>query len=525
MDKITFTLLDKINKFFLFSYLFILTSFFHSMNILMIYPKYPNTFWSFKHVLKFVSKKAAFPPLGLLTVASMLPKEWNKKLIDLNVKNLEDKDILWADFVFISAMIIQEESAREVINRCNSLNKKIVAGGPAFTTGFERFKEVDYFVLNEAEITLPLFLKDLKEGKLKKIYTSTERPDITKTPIPSWNLINFKDYATMPIQYSRGCPYNCEFCDIIIMNGRIPRVKNEKQILNEFQTLYNLGWRDSVFIVDDNFIGNKEKVKKLLPYIIRWQKEHRYPFKLFTEASVNLADDEELMELMSLANFDKVFLGIESPDIDSLKECNKTLNVNTNLGEAVRKIQRNGMQVMGGFIVGFDNDNETIFDSQIKFIQKVGVVTAMVGVLVALPQTRLWNRLRKEKRLVKVSSGENTDGTLNFIPKMNSKKLIEGYKKIIGTIYHPKNYYKRIEVFIKNYKHTARSRVKLGDLISFLKSVWFIGILSKARLFYWKLLIKAGITKPLAFSTAIGMAVECSHYEKVSRKILNSTNV
>ncbi|MCX6747015.1 MAG: DUF4070 domain-containing protein [Candidatus Pacearchaeota archaeon] len=492
------------------------------MNILMIYPKYPDTFWSFRHVLKFISKKATFPPLGLLTVASMLPKEWNKKLVDLNVRSLEDKEILWADFVFISAMIIQEESAKEVINRCKSFNKKIVVGGPAFTTGFERFKDVDYFVLNEAEITLPLFLKDLQKGKLKKIYFSTKRPDITKTPIPSWNLINFKDYATMPIQYSRGCPYNCEFCDIIIMNGRIPRVKNEEQMLNEFQILYDLGWRDSVFIVDDNFIGNKEGVKRLLPHIIKWQKEHKYPFKLFTEASVNLADDEELMGLMSLANFDKVFLGIESPDVDSLKECNKILNVNTNLGEAVRKIQRKGMQVMGGFIVGFDNDNEKIFDSQIKFIQKVGIVTAMVGLLVALPQTRLWNRLRKEKRLVKISSGENTDGTLNFIPKMDKEKLIGGYKKIIGTIYHPKNYYKRIEVFTKNYKQTAKGKIKFENLISFLKSVWFIGILSKARLFYWKLLIRTGITKPSAFPTVIEMAVEGAHYEKVSKRILSS---
>ncbi|MDD5331194.1 MAG: B12-binding domain-containing radical SAM protein [Candidatus Nanoarchaeia archaeon] len=491
------------------------------MNILMVYPRYPDTFWSFRYALKFVSKKSVFPPLGLLTVASLLPKGWNKKVVDLNVRNLKDEDILWADYVFVSAMMVQEKSAKEIIDRVKILGKTVVAGGPAFTTGFDRFENVDYFVLNEAEITLPLFLKDLEEGNLKKIYTSTERPDITKTPIPSWNLINFKDYLTMPVQYSRGCPYNCEFCDIIIMNGRIPRTKTKEQMINEFQILYDLGWRDSVFVVDDNFIGNKENVKKLLPYLVRWQKKHKYPFKLFTEASVNLSDDKELMKLMSMANFNKVFLGIETPNPESLRECDKMLNVNKDLVESVKTIQRNGMQVMGGFIVGFDNDNETIFDSQIKFIQQIGVATAMVGLLTAMPQTRLWHRLKKEGRLVKRSTGENTDGSLNFIPKMGKEKLINGYKQIIKTIYNNKNYYKRVWTFIKNYKPTVKSKIRIADIGSFLKSIWFIGILSKARFYYWKLLIKTGIIKPKAFSIAVELAIEGSHYEKVARRVLS----
>ncbi|MDD5253667.1 MAG: B12-binding domain-containing radical SAM protein [Candidatus Nanoarchaeia archaeon] len=490
------------------------------MNILMVYPWYPDTFWSFRYALKFVSKKAVFPPLGLLTVASLLPKRWNKRVIDLNVRSLKDEDILWADYVFISAMMVQEKSAKEVINRVKSFNKKIVAGGPAFTTSPEIFKDVDYFVLNEAEITLPLFLKDLENGTLKKTYISEERPDITKTPVPSWNLINFKDYLTMPIQYSRGCPYNCEFCDIIILNGRIPRTKTPEQIINEFQILYDLGWRDSIFVVDDNFIGNKENVKKLLPYLGRWQRKHNYPFKLFTEASVNLADDQELMRLMSLANFNKVFLGIETPNMESLRECDKMLNVNKDLGESVRKIQRNGMQVMGGFIVGFDNDNESIFDSQIRFIQQIGVATAMVGLLTAMPQTRLWHRLKKEGRLTKMTTGENTDGSLNFIPKMGKEKLINGYKQIIKTIYSNKNYYKRVWTFIKNYKPTVKSKVRLCDVRSFLKSIWFIGIFSKARFYYWNLLIKTGIRRPKAFSIAVELAIEGSHYEKVARRVL-----
>lgn len=493
------------------------------MNILLVYPRYPNTFWSFKHVLNYVSKKAVFPPLGLLTVASLLPEEWNKKLVDVNIKELRDEHILWADMVFISAMLVQKNSAQEIINRCKMLGRKVVAGGPAFTSQYERFKDVDHFVLNEAEVTLPLFLKDFYKGKLKKVYTSKKWLDIAKTPIPSWHLINLKDYATMAIQYSRGCPFNCEFCDVIIMNGRIPRTKTPEQLINELQALYNSGWRDAVFIVDDNFIGNKFNVKKMLPLLIEWQKSHKYPFTLFTEASLNLADDEELMQMMSQANFYKVFLGIETPHVDSLKECNKLQNVTRNPVEAIKIIHQYGMQVMGGFIVGFDSDPESIFETQIRFIQKVGVVTAMVGLLNALPKTQLWHRLENEGRLVEDPSGENTDGSINFVPKMGKEKLLEGYKNIISTLYSPKNYYKRINTFIKTYKPTSRKKITMNLLIAFLKSMWKIGILSKTRYLYWKLIIKTTLTKRKALPMAIELAIYRSHFEKITRRIFKGT--
>ena len=297
------------------------------MKILLVYPEYPDTFWSFKYVLKFVSKKAAFPPLGLLTVGAMLPANWEKKLVDINVKPLGDEQILWADMVFISAMIIQKKSAQEIIDRCKNLGRKVVAGGPAFTTKYEDFSRVDHFVLNEAEVTLPLFLADLAADSLKRMYVSQEKPTLTETPVPLWSLINIKDYATLAVQYSRGCPYNCEFCDIIVMNGRRPRTKSASQIKKEFQAIYDAGWRKSVFIVDDNFIGNRHEVKKMLPELIGWQKEHRFPFTLLTEASTDLANDEELMQMMSGANFFKVFLGLETPDNQSLKECGKYQNM------------------------------------------------------------------------------------------------------------------------------------------------------------------------------------------------------
>jgi len=491
------------------------------MKILMVYPKYPNTFWSFKHILRFISKKAAFPPLGLLTIASMLPQNWNKRLIDLNVGELTDSDLYWADMVFISAMTIQKESTKEVIARCSTANKRIVAGGPLFTTRYEQFENVDHFVLDEAEVTLPMFLQDLKDGSPKHVYSSRTRPDITKTPIPSWDLIDFKDYASMTVQYSRGCPFNCEFCDIIIMNGRIPRTKSPEQLINEIQSLYDAGWRKSLFIVDDNFIGNKKKVKVMLKKLIVWQKEHNYPFMLLTEASSNLADDYELMSLMREANFSKVFVGLETPNIDSLNECKKTQNVTRSLTDAVRIIQQNGMQVMGGFIVGFDNDSEKIFEAQIKFIQQIGVVTAMVGILNALPQTNLWKRLKSEGRLLKDTSGENTDGELNFIPKMGKEKLLAGYRRIISNIYSPKKYYKRIDTFIRNYKPTAKGRINSEDLKAFLKSIWRIGILSKSSLRYWKLLTKTFITKRRAFPVAVELAIYGLHFNRVAQKIVH----
>ncbi|MFC1843984.1 B12-binding domain-containing radical SAM protein [Thermodesulfobacteriota bacterium] len=495
------------------------------MKILLVYPEYPDTFWSFKYVLKFVSKKAAFPPLGLLTVGAMLPPAWEKKLVDVNVESLRDEQILWADMVFISAMIIQKKSAQEIIDRCKNLGRKVVAGGPAFTTRHEDFSGVDHFVLNEAEVTLPLFLDDLAAGNLQRMYASKEKPTLIETPVPLWSLINMKDYATLAVQYSRGCPYNCEFCDIIIMNGRHPRTKSAAQIKKEFQALYDAGWRKSVFIVDDNFIGNRHEVKKMLPELIDWQQEHNFPFSLLTEASIDLAKDEKLMQMMSRANFFKVFLGLETPDHQSLKECGKYQNVALNLVEAVNIIHRHGMQVMGGFIVGFDNDTESIFEAQIKFIQQIGVVTAMVGMLTALPKTRLWHRLETEGRLLSEATGENTDGSLNFVPAMGAENLMAGYRKILKTIYSPKCYYQRINTFIASYTPTVRTKIKREDLVAFWKSAWRIGVISRARFRYWKLLVETLIKKRMALPIAVELAIYGLHYDMIARRICRNKSL
>ena len=489
------------------------------MNILLIYPKYPDTFWSFKHVLRFISRRAAFPPLGLATVASLVPKSWKKRLVDMNVCELTDEDLQWADMVFVSAMLVQKDSTREIIDRAKSAGKTVVAGGPAFTAKPDLASGVDHLILNEAEVTLPPFIEDLEVGNPKRIYSSDKKPDMSLTPVPSWELIDMKSYATMAVQYSRGCPFNCEFCDIIVMNGRVPRTKSPEQMISEMDVLKDSGWRGTVFIVDDNFIGNKKKVKELLPRLIEWQKENGFPFKFLTEASLNLAQDEELMRLMSAANFHKVFLGIESPSPESLKECSKHQNTVIDLADAVDAIHANGMQVMAGFIVGFDSDGESIFDLQRRFIQQIGVVTAMVGVLNAVPGTRLWNRLKAENRLTGESSGENTDGSTNFVPKMGADTLRCGYQKLMASLYSPKLYYQRINVFLSKYRPTVRTRPSKDELKALVRCFWQIGLRSRSRILFWKLMIRTLFTRIRALPAAVELAIYGQHFEKHAKRI------
>ena len=496
----------------------------NTTKVLLIYPQIPNTFWSFCHVLKFVRKKASFPPLGLLTVAALLPGEWEKKLIDMNVAKLNDADLAWADYAFISGMIVQRDAIKEALERCRPFKCKIVAGGPIFTTGYQDFmQDVDHFVLNEGEVTIPLFLEDVKHGKAKKIYTSTQRPDISNTPIPLWSLINMKDYATMSIQYSRGCPFDCEFCDITIMNGRVSRTKTKEQLLRELDTLYQHGWRGALFIVDDNFIGNKKNVKEAMPSVIDWMRKRRYPFAFLTEASINLAEDQQLMEMMTEAGFNKVFIGLETPFEESLAECNKILNTKMDLVSSVKSIQKAGLEVMAGFIVGFDNDPVSIFERQIEFIQKIGVVTAMVGLLGALPGTKLYKRLKRQGRLLEKWSGNNTDCSMNFIPKMDLSKLKDGYKRIVKTIYSPARYYERVITFIKEFKPnksmTNKHHLSKEQLMAFVRSLWSLGVVWKFRKFYWKLLIVSLFRYPRLFPQAVIFAIYGYHFQRLSEEL------
>lgn len=488
------------------------------MNVLLVYPKTPDTFWSFNHALKFVSKKATNPPLGLLTVSSMLPKDWKKELVDLNVSGIKNKEFEWADLIFISAMSIQRDSATEIIEKCKSLNKKIVAGGPLFTEEPESFPNVDYLVLNEAEITLPAFLKDFEAGIPQKVYSTDLYAELKDAPIPDYSLIQKSKYATLTLQFSRGCPYDCEFCDITALLGRKVRIKTKVQIINELDNIYNTGWRDSVFFVDDNFIGNKKVLKEdLLPAITDWMIRHNYPFVFQTEASINLADDTELMNLMVEAGFSKAFIGIETPNEASLEECNKQQNKKRNLVDSVQLIQDAGIEVSAGFIVGFDNDTTSIFKRQIEFIQKSGIITAMVGLLNAPKKTKLYKRLMSEGRILNEWTGNNTDSTLNFVPKMNKQELLEGYQSILQGIYSSKAYCKRVIGFLKGYNPPQLFKAKFDffQIIALLKSVFIIGLYRKNRYYYWKLFFWSLLNKPKLFPLAIKFSIYGYHYQKI----------
>ena len=491
------------------------------MNILLVYPKFPDTFWSFKHALKFVRKKSSSPPLGLLTIANMLPTDWELKLVDMNVGRLKKKDLMWANFVFISGMTIQRDSAKEVIRLSNEMGVQVVAGGPLFTTEYEDFEGVDHFILNEAEITLLDFLNDLKAGHPKRIYQTKEFADMHETPPPLWNLINFKHYATMSVQYSRGCPFNCDFCNVTALLGHRMRLKSSAQILTELDSLYESGWRSGIFFVDDNLIGNKHMLKEdLLPALIKWRKD-KSGIYFHTEVSINLADDPELMRLMVLAGFNQVFIGIETPDESNLEECSKRQNLNRDMLADVKRIQNAGMQVQGGFILGFDNDTPSTFKRMIEFIQKSGIATAMVGILQAPIGTILYERMRKAGRLIKNFSGDNVDGATNIITRMNIDQLKERYRKLIRHIYSPEQYYQRVKILLQEYDLQKFKPHINFDMIwrnanALINSIFKLGIFGKERKQYWNLFFWAIFKKPRLFPLAITYSIYGYHFRKMT---------
>jgi radical SAM superfamily enzyme YgiQ (UPF0313 family) len=488
------------------------------MNILLVYPEYPDSYWSYKHVLRFISKKAAVPPLGLITVSAMLPESWSTRLVDLNTTTLQTKDILWADYVFISAMYIQKASVDRILEACHKHNAKIVAGGPLFTQESDNYPDIDHFILNEAEITLAPFLKDLEKGHPKKVYLTGEFADMTSSPVPDFHLLSVNDYATMSIQVTRGCPFACDFCEITSLLGHKVRMKETRQVIQELDALYRLNWRGTVSIVDDNFIGNKRQVKEgLLPAMHQWMKDHNHPFSFSIQSSINLADDAELLSMMVQTGFNSTFIGIETPEETSLQSCNKVQNNNRNLLSCVSKIQHAGMLVSGGFIVGFDSDSPGVFKNQIEFIQQSGIVSAMVGLLNAPKNTRLYQRLESENRLTVEATGSNTDFTMNFIPKMNRDELLEGYNALIQNIYSIKPYYKRIRKLLLNYKkrYKKKQKIELAHIIALIKSILIIGLWDKGRFEYWKLLTWTLFKRPGLMMEAITYTVYGFHYRTV----------
>jgi radical SAM superfamily enzyme YgiQ (UPF0313 family) len=491
------------------------------VKVLFVYPEFPDTYWSFRYALPFEGRRAAFPPLGLLTVSAMLPSGWERRLVDMNVEALWPDDVEWADIVMVSAMIVQNESLEKVVALCRSMGKRVVVGGPYVSTSSERLPDADHIFIGEAEATLPEFVNDLSLGIARKIYKADERPSLLQTPAPDFSLIDMSAYSAMNVQYSRGCPFSCEFCDIIEIYGRVPRTKSNEQMLAELDILKAAGWRGLVFIVDDNFIGNKKNVRLFMPDLIEWSRRNGFPFSFITEASVNLAEDDALLQQMEDAGFRRVFLGIETPVEESLKEAQKGQNTRRDLLESIHKIQSYGMEVMAGFIVGFDSDPEDIFERQINFIRESGIPLAMVGLLSALPDTQLWRRLEKEGRLLGNHSGNNTDATLNFIPKMDPVTLIDGFKSILQNIYSPREYYKRalecLSRFHKDRIEPRNTRLR-DDLRAFGRLIVTLGIRDRERLAFWKYLYRVLRFHPRDLAHGLTLAAMGYHFRQITAR-------
>jgi len=500
------------------------------VNVLLVYPAYPSTFWSFKHALRFVRAKAAYPPLGLLTVAAMLPDQWPARVVDLNVDPLTDLDLDWADLVLISAMMIQKESADAVVDRCRAKGVRTVAGGPLYTHLHQEIQGVDHLIVGEAEEIMPVFLEDLARGEAQPVYQAGGHPNLGSSPAPRWDLVEPRNYRSMSVQFSRGCPFDCEFCDIVKLFGRKPRLKSPAQVLLELDNLHRLGWQGNLMIVDDNFIGQKAKTKELLREIIAWQRSHHQPFNFITQASVNLADDPELLSLMAQANFDQVFLGIETPAPDSLRECHKHQNRNRDLVAAVKTIQSYGLEVMGGFIVGFDADSPSIFKDQINFIQRSGIPTAMIGLLSVIPGTRLHERVKKEGRLLGLPTGDSIMdlGGLNFIPKMGREQLIAGYRQVLSRLYEPRAYYRRVRDFLKQSGKIKVPRlpfhrpISRADLAAALRVLWRLGIRARGRRAFWRFLTMISLTRPAKLPQAMNLAATGYHLRLTANRFVET---
>ncbi len=498
------------------------------MNALLIYPRFPETFWSFKYALSFLGKRAAQPPLGLMTVAALLPGGWNKRLVDTNVERLHDRDLDWADVVLLSGMHIQQEALLAIVERCRTRGLRTVVGGPIASSVAPAELHTDHVVIGEAESLIADLARDLEQGTAKAVYQATERPAMETSPLPDLSLIRMNRYSTMTVQYSRGCPFNCEFCDIIEIYGRRPRTKTVAQVLAELDQLRAAGWRESVFIVDDNFIGNKARAKELCAALAEWRQQRKTNFDFITEASLNLADDPELMQLMQEAGFKSVFLGIETPDESGLIASNKLQNTRRSLLESVATIQSYGMQVMGGFILGFDTDRGDIFDRMVEFIQKSGIPIAMVGLLQAMPGTQLFRRLRREGRILDAGRGNNTGHHLNFLPRMDATCLVEGYRSVLKRIYSCEAYYERVKLYLNHThpKHGERTQkqqwLTRGNARALVHSILRQGVFGQERWSYWKFLLTAATRYRHCFGAAMTLAVMGYHFQVMTRKLLKA---
>ena len=498
-------------------------------NALLVYPAFATSFWSFKFALQYLGKKSSMPPLGLLTLANMFPQDYNLRLVDMNVRPLTDDDLQWADLVCTSTMIVQRTSLEHVIARAKRAGKPVVAGGPHPTSYWEDIEDVDYFLLGEVEATFPDFLHDLEQGTAQHLYVPQEKPAITQTPLPRYDLITMRDYGSMLLQFSRGCPFDCEFCDITKLYGRVPRTKTPEQMLAEFDLLYRLGWRGSLFLVDDNFIGNRRDALRLLRALIPWQRERHYPFNLCTEASMNLVEYDELMEAMVQAGFTSVFVGIETPTPAALIATKKKQNVRKDDPEyplhAVHTLQEKGFEVMGGFILGLDGETPEVFDLHIEFIQHAAIAMAMEGLLTVLKGTDLYHRMAREGRLRGDTTGNNLDTQLNFVPEMPEEVLKAGYKRVLNTIYDRRleQYFARCWTLVQRLDR-RRAPTPMATPLRLPEMLHFAGaslrqLLSPQGPAYLRFLSRVLTRHPAMLREAVTLAAKGYHLQKITEQI------
>jgi radical SAM superfamily enzyme YgiQ (UPF0313 family) len=498
-------------------------------NALLVYPAFATSFWSFKFALQYLGKKSSMPPLGLLTLANMFPQDYNLRLVDMNVRPLTDDDLQWADLVCTSTMIVQRTSLEHVIARAKRAGKPVVAGGPHPTSYWEDIEDVDYFLLGEVEATFPDFLHDLEHGTAQHLYVPQEKPAMTQTPLPRYDLITMRDYGSMLLQFSRGCPFDCEFCDITKLYGRVPRTKTPEQMLAEFDLLYRLGWRGSVFLVDDNFIGNRRDALRLLRALIPWQRDRHYPFNLCTEASMNLVEYDELMEAMVQAGFTSVFVGIETPTPAALIATKKKQNVRKDDPEyplhAVHTLQEKGFEVMGGFILGLDGETPEVFDLHIEFIQHAAIAMAMEGLLTVLKGTDLYHRMAREGRLRGDTTGNNLDTQLNFVPEMPEEVLKAGYKRVLNTIYDRRleQYFARCWTLVQRLDRRQApmpmaTPLRLPEMLRFAQAS-LRQLLSPQGPAYLRFLSRVLTRHPAMLREAVTLAAKGYHLRKITEQI------
>ena len=500
------------------------------MRTLLIYPEFPKTFWSYEKILELVNRKVLLPPLGLVTVAALLPQSWEMKLVDRNVREVTEAEWDWAELVVISGMIVQKADMAVQIARAKERGLPVAVGGPfaSSTPDAPEISLADFKVLDEGEITLPLFIAAIERGESAGRFSSNgEKPDVTATPIPRFDLLQLDAYDSMSVQFSRGCPFQCEFCDIIVLYGRKPRTKTPEQLIAELQRLYDLGWRRSIFLVDDNFIGNKRNAKLLLPALRTWLQDHGYPFSFATEASVDLASDEELMRMMAECRFEAVFLGIETPDEASLSVAGKHQNTRSSLEEAVDRITSYGIRVMAGFIIGFDGEQEGAGDRIVRFVNRTGIPAAMMGMLQALPNTGLWHRLEKEGRLIqdKVDAkGVNQTNLLNFVPTRPIRDIANEYVDAFCALYEPNAYIDRVTHYYRKmgrprwrdfYDASRADRSGLlswTDLKALATVIWRQGLKRDTRWRFWRSLLTIARENPVNIEQFLVVLAHNEHF-------------